>query len=355
MGFELPVATITGDNPICQGTTKTYTTQTGMTNYDWTVVNGTIQAGGDGFNFVTIFWDIVGTKSLTVNYINANGCAAATAGGIVATSEVAVPTFTSGVAVACQNSGGHVYTTEAGNTDYQWTVTGGTITSGTGTNSIMVTWNTAGPQKVRINYTNSSGCSAINPSEYDVTVNPLPTINVTPASPAICIGTSTNLTASGASTYVWSPATGLSATTGATVTASPIITTIYSVTGTDGNGCVNTKAVTVTVNALPTISVTPSSPAICIGLSTSLTASGASTYVWSPATGLSATTGTTVTASPTGTTTYTVTGTDANGCINTRTVTVTVNPLPTINVSPAAPAICAGLNTSLTASGATTY
>ena len=82
----------------------------------------------------------------------------------------------------------------------------------------------------------------MNTVNKTVTVNPLPTVGVSPSTPtAICTGNSTTLTASGASTYSWSPATGLSATTGATVTASPTTTTTYTVTGTDaqwlhGNG-----------------------------------------------------------------------------------------------------------------------
>jgi hypothetical protein len=71
---------------------------------------------------------------------------------------------------------------------------------------------------------------------------------------------------------------------------------------------------------------------ICAGESVVLTASGADTYVWSPATGLSSTTGNVVTASPLSSTTYTVTGTAANGCSGTDDVTVVVNPTPITTV-----------------------
>ncbi|MEZ5172299.1 MAG: hypothetical protein R2850_01990 [Bacteroidia bacterium] len=91
-------------------------------------------------------------------------------------------------------------------------------------------------------------------------------------------------------------------------------------------GCDSVITTNLTVNPLPTITV--SDATICEGETTTLTASGADTYTWSPATGLSATTGDTVDANPVATTTYTVTGTDANGCENTGTGTVTVNPLP---------------------------
>ena len=188
----------------------------------------------------------------------------------------------------------------------------------------------------------------------NVVVNQLPVITVTPASTNVCLGTGTSLTASGASTYVWSPATGLSSTTGATVTASPLVNTTYTVTGTDANGCVNSTTVTVDVLPLPVITVSPD-VSICRGGSTDLTAAGGVSYTWSPATGLSATTGETVTANPNNTTVYTVTGTDAKGCENTATVTVTVNPLPTITISPSSASICNGDDVVLTASGGISY
>ena len=179
-----------------------------------------------------------------------------------------------------------------------------------------------------VTYTNPvTHCSASN--SVNVTVSSLPNITVTPSSAAICIGSSTSLTASGAVSYNWSPSSGLSTTTGATVTANPLTTTTYTVTGTDANGCVNTATVNVTVNSLPTITVTPASVTICNGSNTILNASGATTYNWSPATGLSSTTGVTVSASPSSNTTYTVTGTDANGCINSTTVSINVIPTPT--------------------------
>ncbi|HPH81051.1 MAG TPA: hypothetical protein PL185_00660 [Flavobacteriales bacterium] len=94
--------------------------------------------------------------------------------------------------------------------------------------------------------------------------------------------------------------------------------------------CVSQRtAVTLTENPLPVVNALGDAT-LCQGESTTLSATGALTYVWSPTTGLSPTTGTPVTATPpVGTITYTVTGTDGNGCENTDTVTVIVNPTPT--------------------------
>ncbi|MFN8155635.1 MAG: proprotein convertase P-domain-containing protein [Bacteroidia bacterium] len=186
----------------------------------------------------------------------------------------------------------------------------------------------------------------------NVTVTVGNNLNVTTNTPApICAGASTTLTASGAVSYAWSPSTGLSATTGASVTASPSQTTTYMVIGTDG-ACSDTAYVTVTVNQIPNIIVSQNT-SICEGTSVSLQATGAAILNWSPSTGLNTTAGNFVTASPSGTTTYTVTG-SSNGCSGSAQVTVTVNPNPVVSVS-GGTTICNGQSTTLTASGASSY
>ena len=169
----------------------------------------------------------------------------------------------------------------------------------------------------------------------------------------VCNGTATQLLATGASTYTWTPATGLSCTTCDNPAASPNTTTTYTVTGTDVNGCVDTSQVTIVVNPLPTISA-GAGQAYCIGGSAQLQASGGVSYIWSPATDLSCPTCPNPVANPLTTTTYTVTGTDANGCSDTSSVTITVNPLPVIDAG-ADQNICAGAFAQLQATGAVSY
>lgn len=200
--------------------------------------------------------------------------------------------------------------------------------------------------------TNSNSC--INIDTAVVVVTPLPNVTATASVSPICLGASTTLTASGASTYSWSPSATLSSATGVTVTATPTGPTSYTVTGTTAGGCVGTGVVFVNTNALPPVAVTPLNSVICFGDSLSLTASGASTYSWSPSTDLSATSGVSVWASPVATTTYTVTGTDANGCFNTATSIVNVNTLPLVTATPSNTSICPGACVSVTASGAGT-
>jgi subtilisin-like proprotein convertase family protein len=193
-----------------------------------------------------------------------------------------------------------------------------------------------------------TGCTGSN----SVTVQVGNTLNVTTNTPAaICAGQSTTLSAGGATSYSWSPATGLNTTSGSSVVASPAQTTTYMVVGTVGN-CSDTSFVTVNINQLPVVNAS-NGGSVCQGGSATLSASGATSYSWSPSTGLSSATGSSVTATPSQTTTYTVTGT-SNGCSSTAQVTVNVNFPPIITVS-SNTTICPGTTTSLTAGGASTF
>jgi hypothetical protein len=178
--------------------------------------------------------------------------------------------------------------------------------------------------------------------------------SISPSSVSICEGQSINLTASGQATnYAWLPAAGLSANNQASVTASPLSTTTYTVTGTNG-ACSSTQTVTVQVNSNPTVIIQADNTDICTGSSVFLNASGAESYVWSPATGLSATTGQQVSASPSSTTLYQVTGTSGN-CSSTAQININVNPNPNIQISPLNPSICLGGAVNLSATGANSY
>jgi hypothetical protein len=146
----------------------------------------------------------------------------------------------------------------------------------------------------------------------------------------ICSGQTTQLTASGATTYSWAPATGLTATNVANPTFNGTAPQTYTVMGTT-DGCTGTTTVTVTVNPNPTVTInqSPAGP-ICSGQTKLLTASGATTYLWSPATGLTATNVANPTFNGTAPQTYTVMGT-TDGCTSTTVVTVQVNTNPIAN------------------------
>ena len=209
------------------------------------------------------------------------------------------------------------------------------------TDSIIVSPRNTTSYSVTATDINHCTASATN----TVIVNPLPTPVINPAVAQVCIGSSTQLTASGGVSYVWD-----NSATIATITVSPIADATYSVTVTDANSCSATASKLITVNPLPTPSVNPDTVHICIGASTTLTATGGVRYIWSN----NANTVTT-TVSPTSNTTYTVTVTDANTCSATTSGTVEVNPLPTPVIDPPTAQICLGYSQTLTASGGVSY
>jgi hypothetical protein len=168
--------------------------------------------------------------------------------------------------------------------------------------------------------TDPNGCSAT--AQITITVDQPPPVAVSASNASVCIGSSSTLTVTGASTYSWS-----SGGTGTSETVSPTSATTYTVTGTDANGCVNTATITVNVNALPTVTASAANGTICEGSPETLIASGASSYSWS-----SGGTNATEIVTPVTNSTYTVTGTDANGCENTAMVTVNVNPAPVVSL-----------------------
>lgn len=198
----------------------------------------------------------------------------------------------------------------------------------------------------------NDGAGCIRTDSVKIFMNPVPAVTASPAA-TICPGAVTTLTAGGAVSYTWSPATGLSAVNGATVTASPAASVIYTVTGTNASGCVNSATVEVTVSSNPVLTVSPNAT-ICPAGSATLTASGAVSYTWSPAGSLSAANGASVVATPAATTVYTVTGANAAGCTGTASVQVSLSANAAIAVSPHA-TVCPAASATLMASGGVSY
>lgn len=176
------------------------------------------------------------------------------------------------------------------------------------------------------------GCAAAVKLSAPVIINPDPVINITPANPVTCKTNSVQLQATGASSYSWSPATGLNDPTSASPLALPVSTTNYLVSGIDNNGCKGTDTITVTVPASFTINLA-SNAAICAGDKVQLNVSGAAGYKWINNTvGLSNTQINNPFASPSSSTQYTVVGYDKYQCYSdTQNIHVIVNPLPTVD------------------------
>lgn len=142
--------------------------------------------------------------------------------------------------------------------------------------------------------------------------------------------------------YSWTPSTFLNTTTNDTVNVNGITsTTEYFATVTAASGCFATDSITVAVNALPTVVANASANPICAGDSLNLYGSGAVSYVWNNSVVDS------VTFLPAVADTFIVIGTDSNGCVNTDSLILTINPLPTVALS-GNNLVCSGDSTMLT-------
>ena len=153
-------------------------------------------------------------------------------------------------------------------------------------------------------------------------------VTVSPAFDTICLGSSTILTSITdgiPNLFTWAPSTGLNETTGATVTASPVVSTTYTIVETSSYGCNSTSNAVILVVSSPQLLSAQDEYYLQIGESTTLNISGGNTYSWSPTVGLSTSNIAFPIANPTTTTTYTVIGTTTYGCSSSIEVIVNVS------------------------------
>ncbi|MBV6405334.1 MAG: gliding motility-associated C-terminal domain-containing protein [Flavobacteriales bacterium] len=265
-----------------------------------------------------------------------NGCPPLTLDVVVQVQVVpfVVPGPISGPPQVCTGATSTAYGLPAGSgASYSWTVTGGTLTGGNGTNAITVDWGAPGSGQVSVVVTDSLGCAA-PPLTLAVTIVPLPDADAG-ADALICAGDTVTVggspTGPAGSTFVWGPATGLSSTGAANPQAFPGSTTVY-VVEVNHSGCTNTDTVQITVSQ-PQVDA-GADAALCTGDTVTLNATGAGSFLWAPALGLDDATAEDPLAYPSGTTTYTVTLTDSVGCTATDQVLVMVHALSFADAGP---------------------
>ncbi len=313
-----PLVSLSGKDTICSGSPTTLTA-TGGGTYIWST--------GATTSSINISPSSTTTYTLSVS----NGTCTKDTNIKITVNPLPSVTIT-GITSLCP--GNSTIITATGGGTYLWS------TSGTN-DSIAIKPASTTTYTVGIS---NGGC--IKDTSVIVTINPKPVVTITPPSASICSGKSSNLSASGANTYIWTPSTGLNCTSCSTATANPTISQTYTVIGTSIAGCKDTTSVAITVTPTPTVSIS-GKDTICLGNSTTLTATGGGAYLWN-----TGSTSSSITVSPSITTTYTVSV--SNGSCSTDT-TNTVYVLSAFSIKVIGDSACKGIGSTITASGGTSY
>lgn len=352
------VFNVTGGGSYCSGSAGLAIGLSGsVVGINYTLYNGiavvtTLPGTGTALNFglqtSTGIYTVAASNATTSCTNNMNGSATITI------NPLPTPSITGPVSV-CANSTGNVYITQAGMTNYVWSVSpGGIIIAGgsSASNTVTVTWNTAGVQTVTVNYSNVYGCQALLPTIYSVTVNSLPVPTIS-GSASTCAGSTGNVynTQAGMTNYIWTVSAGGTITAGGsslsntvTVTWNAVGVQTVNVNFSNVNGCqaLLPTVYSVTVNALPVPTISGAATA-CAGSTGNVytTQAGMTSYIWTVSPGGTVTSGgtstdnsVTVTWNSAGAQSVSVNYTNSNGCTGSvpvvRNVTVNTLPIPTI-------------------------
>jgi gliding motility-associated-like protein len=203
---------------------------------------------------------------------------------------------------------------------WQWNIGASTTLGAT----VSYTFQDTGLHSVTLTASNALGCK--DTITRDILVHPVPIV-LCAGDTTICPADTARLVVSGANSYVWNPAPMVPCSVCDTVFVQPPVTTVYVVTGSDANGCVNKDSATVTIKTKTTSTTGPGGE-ICIGESFRLHAEGAQSYKWMPAATIDSPFIASPLATPEFTTTYTVIAKEGTCLADSQTVLVTVHPLP---------------------------
>lgn len=187
-----------------------------------------------------------------------------------------------------------------------------------------------GTYKITLKVTDTDGC--YDSIAHSIQIAQTPLVEAGPDT-LVCAGSNIVLNPVGATDYTWNSNPDLSCTNCTNPVASPSgDSVVYHVTGAS-EGCTASDSIKIHIQNQEFVTVQPDVHVICQGSSVTLNATGTDDYVWAPSTGMSDTAINNPVVTPTVTTVYTVTGKDSNNCFtDATTVTVTVNPRPTVNI-----------------------
>ncbi|PBQ30700.1 hypothetical protein CNR22_02565 [Sphingobacteriaceae bacterium] len=313
-----PTLSISSANAsVCAGVSATLLAS-GATSYSWS--NGMSGASINPTPSVSTTYSVIGS--------NAAGCSSS---GTVTVNVLAAPTISiNGASQIC--AGQSVSLTASGAMSYTWN-------NSSFSNSLVASPVTSTVYTAQ--GTNIAGCISGIVSFSVAVVSPS-LISITGPTVA-CSGQTVILTASGYPTYTWN--TGA---TGASVVVTPSSSTTYSVIG-GSSTCSNSAQLAVAVDPSPSLSISGATT-ICAGQSSTLTASGATTYTWSTSQNSNQ-----IIITPLSNVVYTLSGTNGNNCTSTITLAVLSATNPIVNISASSTLVCLGTAVNLTANGANNY
>jgi lysyl endopeptidase len=326
-----PVASFTlNDNTACVGQTVTYTnTSTGATSFSWTFPGGS--PGSGTTSPINVSYSTPGTYTTTLTATNAFGTNSSTQTITVSanptnTASNAGP-YCPGNTIQLNATGGAI--------DYDWTGPNAYVQNNT-QNPTIAGATTAMGGVYTVTVTNAAGCTATATTTVTVNSNPTPTAtNTGPYCPG---GTIQLNSPTGSATDDWTGPNSYVQNNSQNPTipgATLAMDGVYTVTVTNGSGCSATATTTVIV-VNPSSATASNGGPYCVGQTINLSSlAGGTGYAWTgPASYANATQNPSIASSTVAMTgVYSVTITFTGGCTSSATTTVTVNPLPTVNVS----------------------
>lgn len=258
----------------------------------------------------------LGEGTYTVVVADANGCQVSATVQLTENGAPSISAVTPTNPACGANDGIIAVTASGGAGTLQYTINGGA-------GQTSSTFNGLDGGSYTIVVTDANGCN--DTETVQLTEGPGPSISGVNTTPPNCGATDGQIVinaSGGTAPLTYSINNG--ATSQASGTFNNIGAGTYNIVVSDANGCEATQQTVLNTNTVPNVNAGPD-VVICAGDPVTLTATGAATYAWTGG----VTNG--VSFVPTTTMTYTVTGTDAAGCINTDVVTVTVVPVPDAN------------------------
>ncbi len=315
---------------LCLGTTATLSLNTSAGSYTW--------SNGSNSNSISISPTINTTYSVLVT--NTANCSLM--GSLML--KVINPTITVTNTVVCGNSAGVTLTVNAFNSSFvNWypNVTS-TLSIHTG-NTYGLAVSTTTTFYVEATH---SLINCVSPRlPVTVTVSAYPVLSLSANPYTVCPGKTSTLSATGANSYSWS---GVGS--GSLAAVSPTAGQTFTVRGTNTLGCSSYSTISVNTYTSALVSITPSLASVCPSSVLGFTASGAVSYTWN-----TGTVGPINTVTPAVNSTYTVYGSNAQGCVSSKTIAVTTKSVPVITIIQSIDSICPGEPVNFKAFGASTY